>query len=189
MSALHHGEAVSLGPDATAWEIADAMDVNGVGSVVIVDADRRPVGIVTDRDLVRRVVAKGLDETKVPASELMSRDVVTGDPNETSGELLDRMRARGVRRIALVDDGKLAGVASFDDILFGLATELWHAADSVRVELRETARKTAHRRRREARDELLDDVRSYLSELEGSVRTRFEQDVRGFFDWLSGKRS
>ncbi|MCA9509551.1 MAG: CBS domain-containing protein [Myxococcota bacterium] len=188
MHGLTHPEAVTLGPDATAWELADAMDAHGVGSIVIVDAARAPVGIVTDRDLVRRVVARGLDESKVRASEIMSRDLVTGDPHETSGELLERMRARGVRRIALVDDGRIAGVASFDDVLTGLATVLWNAADAVRVELRETARKTATRRRAEAREELVEDFRSYVSELESSARTRIEHDVRGFFDWLGGRR-
>ena len=193
MATARTTEAVHLGKDATAWEIADAMDAHGVGSIVIVEYRGRnepgePIGIVTDRDLVRRVVAPGLDEGKVTAAEIMTPDPVVGDPDESAHDLLERMREHRVRRIPLVQRGRLEGVASYDDILLAVSSELWNVAESVRVELRETNRATGKRRRGEARDELVEDVRHYLSELESGTRSRIEKEMRDFVAWLGGRR-
>ena len=189
-----HSEPVSLSAEASAWEIADAMDEHGVGSVVITDAKEgrsggKPIGIVTDRDLVRRVVAPGLDETKTLAADIMTRDPITADVDESDHELLETMSREGVRRLPLVHDGHLVALAASDDMLQAVTNELWNAAEAVRVELRQTSVDTRQRRRREAREELFEDARHYLGELESEARSRFESEIDGFMSWLSGKKS
>lgn len=174
---------VSVEPDECAWRIADEMDSRGVGSVVVVDEAGAPIGIVTDRDLVRRVVAKGLDDHKTTARDVMSGDLVVGRTDEDGPVLLERMRKHGVRRLPIVEEGKLVALYSLDDVLGELSAALWNVSDAIRVELRETSRSTARRRRSERRAELVEEARDYLRTLRDGDQPGGE--FRGFLDWLS----
>ena len=174
---------VSVGPEASAWRIADEMDARGVGSVVVVDDTGAPVGIVTDRDLVRRVVARGLDDQKTTAREIMSRELVVGEAGEDGSVLLERMRKHRVRRIPIVQDGRFVALYSLDDVLGEVSAALWNVSDAIRVELRETARATARRRRAERRAELIEEARDYLRTIRDGDQPSGE--FRGFLDWLS----
>jgi CBS domain-containing protein len=85
------------------------------GAVPVVD-DGRVVGLVTDRDIVLRVVAegKGLD---TPVSEVMSEDVATCREDDSVAEAVGQMGARQIRRLVVLDDGgKLAGILSLGDV-------------------------------------------------------------------------
>jgi len=183
MKASSQHSVVSVGPNASVWHVADEMDVNGVGSVVVVDDDGAPVGIITDRDLVRRVVARDLDEREARAADVMSGNLVLGDLGESGTLLLERMRKHGVRRIPLLQGGRLAGVASLDDILAELSAQLWNVSEAIRIELRENARTTAKRRRAERRAEMVEELRHYMRDVEGSKKGTGE--LRSFLDWLS----
>jgi CBS domain-containing protein len=107
----------------TVWQAAERMHQRAVGSLVIVNDSQKPIGILTDRDLVERVLARGND----PNSTLV-RDVMTADPKTVSedasiGSALSLMRS-GFRRLPVVDtDDKLVGLLSLDDVLMLLAEE------------------------------------------------------------------
>lgn len=107
--------------DMTTFEIAKMMRSDHVGDLVVVEyrsGDPVPVGIVTDRDLVVKVMAMGLDPNHITAGDIMSRDLVTAYEGEVLDVAMQRMRGSGVRRVPLVDSaGVLVGIVSLDDIV------------------------------------------------------------------------
>jgi CBS domain-containing protein len=109
--------------DSSAHAAAHRMREAAVGCLVVVDDDDRPVGILTDRDLVLRAVAKSGAPARIPAAELMTRDPVTAAPGESLHDVLHRMDARGVRRVPIVDGGRAVGMVSLDDVFQALADD------------------------------------------------------------------
>ncbi|MFC7229833.1 CBS domain-containing protein [Salinirubellus salinus] len=105
-------------------EVADLLQREHVGSVVVLNADDEPSGIVTDRDLVvyGRSFAGNLEGTTV--NEVVSATVVTVTPETSVPQLTDLMRESGVRRVPVLDDGTLVGIVTMDDVLVHLADEL-----------------------------------------------------------------
>lgn len=102
-------------------ETARLMREYHVGTVVIVeggDDARRPVGLVTDRDLVMEVMASDADPKSVTAKDLCTAELLVATQDDDLMSTLDRMRAAGVRRIPVVDaDGVLQGLLAVDDLL------------------------------------------------------------------------
>jgi CBS domain-containing protein len=110
-------EIFTLAPSAKVVDAAKVMAERHVGAVVIA-TDARPVGILTDRDLVVRVLAPGLDPAATAVETVMSRDLVTAPDDLAPGDVALLMGERGVRRVPLVGkDGKLRGILSHDDLV------------------------------------------------------------------------
>ena len=124
--------AVGIRPDQTLREAAEIMEQAGVGSLVVVD-DGRLVGIVTDRDLVRRGLAKGLDPT-ARVDGLMSAPVTTVAADADLHDVFAVFRAHAVRRVPVVRDGTVVGVLSVDDLLIDVAADLADLARPVTAE-------------------------------------------------------
>jgi CBS domain-containing protein len=113
---------VSIPPDWTIAEAARRMDEAAVGAVVVVDGDR-PVGIVTDRDLVVRGLARALPaDARIDA--VMSADLVTLNANADVREAFKIFHSHPFRRIPVVDQGQLAGMVTIDDLLIDLVGDL-----------------------------------------------------------------
>lgn len=113
-----------IGEEESVQTAAGRMHSRKVGTLVVVDADSRPVGIVTDRDLTVRVLARGLDGSQLPVSEVMTHCPETVYPETAIEDALRRMRGGAFRRVPVVDDdGRLVGLLSLDDILELLAEE------------------------------------------------------------------
>ena len=114
-------------PHETVRTAARRMEDVNVGTLVVLDVNRRPIGIVTDRDLVLRCVARGLDPDETTVSQVMSappRCVVETAPIEDAMAIL---RRASVRRLPVVDDdGRLEGIVSVDDVVELLVEELEH---------------------------------------------------------------
>ena len=131
-------KVVCCGLDATALEAAQTMRTEHVGDIVVIDdrdGRRRPVGIVTDRDLIVQVVAKAVDPTSVCASEVMGPELIVAEEHEDIYETVQRMRWKGVRRVPIVNaQGDLIGIASADDLTEVLSEAL---ADVVRISSRQ----------------------------------------------------
>jgi CBS domain-containing protein len=106
---------VTAPPDASAVEVARLMRDHGVGSVVIVDPEGTPVAMVTDRDLAVRVMAgDGADDA--PVADHASRPLITGEPGMELDEAAALMVTHRVRRLPVVEDDRLAGIVTLDDI-------------------------------------------------------------------------
>jgi CBS domain-containing protein len=118
---------VTIHRDATAEDAARLMRASHIGDVVVVDAadTRKPVGIITDRDIAVEVVAQGLAPAQTTVGSVMSSPVVSLREDDSFIEALDKMSARGVRRAPVLDpDGCLKGLVSVDDLVPLLAREL-----------------------------------------------------------------
>jgi CBS domain-containing protein len=112
---------VSVDGGLSAAALARRLSEEGVGSVVVVDADGAPVGIVTDRDLRRKVVAEGRDTKATQARAIMSAPLVTLPPDAFAFEAMLAMTRHGIRHVVVVAGGRLVGVVSSQDF-FALQT-------------------------------------------------------------------
>lgn len=117
--------------DESVLEAACRMRDNKVGCVVVTQ-DQRPVGIVTDRDLVLRVVAERLDPATTAMSSVVTFDTATIRRSEGIETAARTMRAHGVRRLPIVDeDGRIAGIVTADDLIRLLGAEIAALGDAV----------------------------------------------------------
>lgn len=98
-------------------EAARRLSREGVGSIVVLDPDGAPVGIVTDRDFRRKVVSEGRDPGTTPVRDIMSRPLVTLPPTAFAFEAVLEMTRHRIRHVVLVEDGRAIGVVSSRDFL------------------------------------------------------------------------
>ncbi|RXE56993.1 signal transduction protein [Methanoculleus taiwanensis] len=125
-------EVVAVSPDTPAVEIARIMDDKNVGSVMVVTSEDRPAGIVTDRDLVVRILAKGARSEDVTAEEIMTKDLVTFRDDMGIYEAIEKVAREGVRRMPIVDDsGRLIGIITQDDMIRMLSDEMGKLAHTI----------------------------------------------------------
>jgi CBS domain-containing protein len=106
---------VTATPEESALSVARLMRDHRVGSVVIVDPAGSPVAMVTDRDLTVRLFAEGIDGG-TPVGDYASRPLVCGEPAMELDEAAALMVQHRVRRLPVVDAGRLAGIVTLDDI-------------------------------------------------------------------------
>ena len=110
-------EVILAAPDETVADAAARMDREKVGTLVVTDEERRPVGIVTDRDLAL-AIARYNDLEGLLAADVMTPDPITVHEDATAVDLPAAMAEGRVRRIPVVDDdGDLAGIATLDDVV------------------------------------------------------------------------
>jgi CBS domain-containing protein len=138
---LCNREVIVTGPETSAQEAAELMRTHHVGDIVVVEergGERRPVGLITDRDLVVELLAQRVDPAAVTVKDLMTRDLETVLEGTDFWDALSHMRACGVRRIPVVNGrGGLEGIFTFDDALELIAEGL---ADLVKVVGRQISR-------------------------------------------------
>lgn len=134
-------EVVIATPEEDVGDAARRMITLHVGSLVVteeVDGGRRPVGMVTDRDLVAAMVANEVGHARsLTVSDVMSKELVTATDDEDVFDSLQRMRAHGVRRLPVVDPrGLLVGILTFDDLVEWLGEQLSELTRLVQSEQR-----------------------------------------------------
>ena len=109
-------------------EVAKLMRQYHVGDVVIVNTKgerAKPIGILTDRDIVVELIACDVDLDSINAGDVMSYELVTAREEDSIWDTLQHMRAKGVRRVPVVNDiGELEGILSAEDLLELFAEEL-----------------------------------------------------------------
>jgi CBS domain-containing protein len=106
---------VTTNPDRSVREVAELMRERNVGSVVLVDDGGRPVGFITDRDLAIGVLAEGHDGGDA-ASAYASSPVVTATPQLGLSDAAALMVQHGIRRLPVLDEGRLSGIVTLDDL-------------------------------------------------------------------------
>lgn len=122
--------------EETAQAAARRMSEREVGTLVIPDTANQPVGIVTDRDLVVRVLAQGKDPRQTHLGEVMTRNPRVVSEATPIEQALALMRSGGFRRLPVTGgDGALVGLVSLDDILSLLAEEFFHVGTLVEKEM------------------------------------------------------
>ncbi len=126
-----------IAPDADVVTAAEKMREAHVGDLVVIEyreGRQIPIGIITDRDIVVGVVAKGVDPTKLTVADVMSAELLTVHEENGIEFALREMRRVGVRRAPVVGThGELVGVLSIVDALDHFAAALGHIADIIRL--------------------------------------------------------
>ena len=103
---------------------AERMNSRNVGTLIVLDEESHPIGMLTDRDLALRVVGKGRDAIETSVSDIMTRFPCSISEDTSIEAALTKMRSGGFRRLPVVDqEGKLLGVLTLDDILELLCEE------------------------------------------------------------------
>jgi CBS domain-containing protein len=134
-------DVVTLYEDQELVAAAKLMREQHVGYLIVVrkrprDSALEPVGVLSDRDIVVSVVAKGADPGALRVGDVMTRDPVTIEEHYPIASALGDMRRLGIRRLPIVGrGGELVGVLSLDDVIGALTAQLRDATGSIRKEL------------------------------------------------------
>lgn len=97
--------------------VAKLMDEHDIGSIIVTDTKGNPVGIITERDIVKRVTARNLLPTKVKAGNVMSSPLIIIDHEADINEAAKKMSKSGIRRLVVMESGKMVGIVSSKDIV------------------------------------------------------------------------
>ncbi len=108
---------VTLNEKEPVTKVAQLMEKYDLGCIIVTGKDGKPLGIITERDLVRRVLAKNRPRYKLAAKNVMTAPLITIDPDETLSEASRRMSRLNVRRLGVMYKGRLVGLISSKDIL------------------------------------------------------------------------
>ncbi|HEX8958228.1 MAG TPA: CBS domain-containing protein [Solirubrobacterales bacterium] len=115
LSEIMTAGVITAVPEASAISVARQMRDHRVGSVVIVDPAGSPVAMLTDRDVAVRVFAEGVD-AEAPVGEHASRPLICGEPAMELDEAAALMVQHRVRRLPVVEAGRLVGIVTLDDV-------------------------------------------------------------------------
>jgi CBS domain-containing protein len=119
----HKGnDVVTVAPETTVLIAVQQMNDRKIGALLVLDRGR-PVGIFTERDVLVRVVAAGLDPNETPVSEVMTRGPVVVRSETTVGEAMRIITERRCRHLPIVDDTRLRGLISIGDLMSWLVRD------------------------------------------------------------------
>jgi CBS domain-containing protein len=118
------GDVATVRPDATVTALLAVLADRNIGAVVVCDDDSRIVGIVSERDVVRRLHEHGSEVLDMPVSRIMTTEVRTCGPDADIDELRRTMTTHRIRHLPVVQDGRLAGIVSIGDVVKSAIEEL-----------------------------------------------------------------
>ncbi|MEM3459362.1 MAG: CBS domain-containing protein [Candidatus Bathyarchaeia archaeon] len=110
-------------PDTTVKEVVATMNKFNIGSIIVTQADR-PVGIITERDILRRLVEQCLAPETLTARQIMTSPVTTINENTTIEEAAKLMAKKRIKRLPVTNNNKIVGIVTFTDIVTKVPTLL-----------------------------------------------------------------
>lgn len=108
-------EILSIEPNLSVFDATQLMAKHNIGSLVILSPIRDLLGIFTERDLIRRVVAKGKDPKTTKISEVMTPNVMVAQATDSAWDLIQVMKREGFRHLPVVEGRKIVGILSLKD--------------------------------------------------------------------------
>ncbi|MBC7639584.1 MAG: CBS domain-containing protein [Rhodoferax sp.] len=114
----HKGtDVVTITPDASVGDLLDLLFRNGIGAVVVSQDGRAVEGIVSERDVVRHLQARGAAVIDAPVADIMTTEVSTCAPTDDVEQLMRQMTELRVRHVPVVENGVLHGIVSIGDLV------------------------------------------------------------------------
>jgi CBS domain-containing protein len=107
---------ITVGAETTVKEAAKLMNKHEIGCLVVMKREK-PVGIVTERDMLKRVLLKSKDPKKTKVSKIMSKPLVVGEPQTDIRDAVRLMVEGEIKRLPVVEDGHVLGLVTFTDIV------------------------------------------------------------------------
>ena len=123
---------ITINPTADVIAAVKLMAERGIGAVVVLGADRRIVGILSERDIVQALAEHGLAVLSEPVSQVMTREVKTCSEDDAIGDLMARMTTGRFRHLPVVQQGKLIGIVSIGDVVKSRVEEIDQEAKTLR---------------------------------------------------------
>ncbi len=123
-------EVATIAPTATVTELLAKLAENNIGAMVV-QGDDGLAGIVSERDIVRRLHERGASALQAPVSEIMTTEVSTCTPDESVDHLTVLMTERRIRHVPVMFNGRLAGIVSIGDVVKSRMNELEHAQEQL----------------------------------------------------------
>ena len=108
---------ITMRSNAKVSEAASAMCAHNIGSLVVVDRKEKPIGIITERDMIRKVVVTSKNPKSVDVTQIMSSPLVTGNPDMDLEDSAKLMINKKIKRLPIVDQGRLVGIVTFTDLI------------------------------------------------------------------------
>jgi CBS domain-containing protein len=130
--ASKRGEVVTIEPTADVTAAMKLLAERRIGAVVILGADHRIVGILSERDIVRALAERGSTVLNERVSQVMTRDVKTCTEDDTIEGLMGRMTTGRFRHMPVVKQEKLIGIVSIGDVVKNRVEEIEHEAEALR---------------------------------------------------------
>lgn len=110
-------EVVTIEPGASLADATRLLAQRRIGSVLILGADRRLVGIISERDITHALAVRGAAALDEPVSETMTRKIETCNERDTIASIMERMTEGKVRHVPVIDQGRLVGIISIGDVV------------------------------------------------------------------------
>ena len=114
-------EVYSISPDATVYEALETLEEKNIGALLVMNGDTL-VGLLSERDYVRKVKLKGHSSTDLKVEEIMTSSVVSVSPRTTVEECMCAMTNKRCRHLPVVDEGKVVGMVSIGDLVNWIMT-------------------------------------------------------------------
>ena len=109
-------KVVTIKPDAAVKQAAELMNMHEIGCLVVVESEK-PVGILTERDMLKRVICESRQPGKMKVIDLMSKPLTTASPEMRAGDAAKLMFERNIKKLPIVEKGRLVGLVTLTDLL------------------------------------------------------------------------
>jgi CBS domain-containing protein len=125
-------DVFSIEPTATLDTAIKTLAAHRIGALLVFGPDRRVIGILSERDIVRALAEQGADALSKPLSQVMTRKVVTSGQTETVGTIMERMTTGKFRHVPVVEQDQVVGVISIGDVVKHRLHEMEREAAALR---------------------------------------------------------
>ena len=126
-------EVTSVRPTDRIAEVVESLSTRRIGAVLVLDATGRPLGIVSERDVVRALHSHGARALDMTAGQLMTADLSTATPQTTVSEAMNLMTEGRFRHLPVLQEGKLAGLISIGDVVKSRLMEQEQEVDGLKA--------------------------------------------------------
>jgi CBS domain-containing protein len=127
----------TIGPSASVQDAIRELAGANIGALIVVDSNGAPTGILSERDIIRRMAA-ATEVRSAKVGDLMSSPIVTGRPDDDADSVLRTMTAKRFRHLPVVDSGQLVGMVTIGDLVKAELTEFRGAVETLETQLMES---------------------------------------------------
>ncbi len=125
-------DVITIGPHATLEAAIATLTEHRIGALVVLGADERIIGILSERDIVRALAERGAGALTTPLAQVMTRKVVTCSETETVGAIMEQMTTGKFRHVPVLEQDRLVGIVSIGDVVKHRLSEMEHESAALR---------------------------------------------------------
>ena len=127
------GLVFTVTPGTSIAQLSQQLSTRRIGSVLVLDGEGSVAGIVSERDLVRALASHGAKALELDAKQVMTREVVTCDPDDSIDQVMETMTQGRFRHLPVVRHGELLGLVSIGDVVKARIAETEHETEALRA--------------------------------------------------------